>query len=372
LLFSARRSDASEPNYTPMTGDLKYIRCGVCEELASALHERVEVIRTASQAQRKKLTETQVGEVIDGVCNADLSKGGAAPQHTPDAGNAWMRHLDVVEQDGQLKLVKQKDLGACRRECKTIAASCQDQLDNLDDIDELQVALWKGASKTSVQKKLCKELTSACSKKSKNLKFKGKRVDEKFMNQNQALEQQLARMKAAQKSDADAEAKTAAKKRQEGVGQSTDESLGFVSSIISSASAAGLESVVKLADSLKELGKELSKQLTYKKTEKYLQQLFKDMKRDLYDKVTYKKVEKMAKYVWKNHQPSRIMKDPAFRTVFGIYGILALWILGLETLCYLADLGKSGNTSVSNFLIAASGAFFVMCACGMHFGWKLI
>lgn len=166
-------------------------------------------------------------KVIDTVCVAEGSKAASTPGKL--APVQWMRHLDVVEQDGYLKLVKHKDLGACRRECKTIAASCQDQLDNLDDVDELQappptavrqayhsgllqVALWKGASKSAVQKKLCKELTSVCSKKGR-VKFKGKtRVDEKFIEQNKALEEQLALMKAAQKSEADSQARAASKK----------------------------------------------------------------------------------------------------------------------------------------------------------------
>lgn len=66
LLLTPKRAEAVdglEPSYTPMTGDLKFIRCSVCEELASALHDRVAAVKAANQATRQKLTETMVGEV---------------------------------------------------------------------------------------------------------------------------------------------------------------------------------------------------------------------------------------------------------------------------------------------------------------------
>ena len=144
--------------------------------------------------------------------------------------------------------------------------------------------------------------------------------------------------------------------------------------MISSASALGLEGITNVVQTAMDTGKDLSKQLTYKKVEKQALQLYKDMKRDLYQKMTYKRIQGMAKHIWKIHQPSRVLKDPAFRTVFGIYGILAVWILSVEAIGYLANRMRieSGHPKFTTFLIGASGAFFVVCGCGMQLGFKLI
>ena len=66
--------------------------------------------------------------MIDQVCEAETGKGGE-----------WILKFDVVNEKDTLKLKRQSKDGACRRECKTIADSCQDQLDSFDNLDDLQV-----------------------------------------------------------------------------------------------------------------------------------------------------------------------------------------------------------------------------------------
>lgn len=62
LLVILLRADAtSEANhYTPISSDLKYLKCGVCEETASVLHAYVEGLATTLG---KTPSEGQVGEV---------------------------------------------------------------------------------------------------------------------------------------------------------------------------------------------------------------------------------------------------------------------------------------------------------------------
>eukprot|EP00656_Telonema_subtile_P016271 TRINITY_DN18584_c0_g1_i2.p1 TRINITY_DN18584_c0_g1~~TRINITY_DN18584_c0_g1_i2.p1 ORF type:complete len:185 (+),score=43.34 TRINITY_DN18584_c0_g1_i2:3-557(+) len=159
LLLAVLSQGTDKDHYNPIRSELKYLRCEVCQATATALHQHT---AAAAARTKKKLTEEAVGKVIEAVCQ-------------PEPGN-WILHQDVIERNGYLKLRSHKEEGACRRECKTIASSCQDLLDSLDDVDELQVALWKGSSEKVIREKLCSEWSSACSQNAP--KFSGKRLDE--------------------------------------------------------------------------------------------------------------------------------------------------------------------------------------------------
>ena len=54
---------AAEKRYTPIRGDLKYIRCEVCERLANVLHTQAGAAKSKAEAANKKFRESDVTTV---------------------------------------------------------------------------------------------------------------------------------------------------------------------------------------------------------------------------------------------------------------------------------------------------------------------
>ncbi|KAL8136568.1 hypothetical protein V2J09_002569 [Rumex salicifolius] len=92
--------------------DIPYIKCQVCEKLASELYHQVQ--KKQAQISPKKISEYQIIEMAENVCN--LKKEEAD----------WILKIDIVEQGNVLKLVDQDLEGQCNSECKTIERACQD------------------------------------------------------------------------------------------------------------------------------------------------------------------------------------------------------------------------------------------------------
>ena len=66
--------------------DVKYIRCGVCQQLITAVHEQVTAARKKSKA--KKLSEESIQTIIESACKPSTEAG------------AWLKFLDMAETDG--------------------------------------------------------------------------------------------------------------------------------------------------------------------------------------------------------------------------------------------------------------------------------
>ncbi|GLT79055.1 hypothetical protein SLA2020_505650 [Shorea laevis] len=127
--------------------DVPYIKCQVCEKLASQLHQQVQ--KKQSQIGSKKISEFQVIEIAENVCN--LKKEEAD----------WILRIDIVEQGNKLELVEQDVEGQCNSECKTIERACQEVI-GYSDTDVAEYIYKSKPDIESLINYLCKDLTEAC------------------------------------------------------------------------------------------------------------------------------------------------------------------------------------------------------------------
>ncbi|WZZ09795.1 hypothetical protein YC2023_095716 [Brassica napus] len=152
----------------PRKEDVPYIKCQVCEKLASRLHQLVKEKQV--EISPKKISEYEIIEIAENVCN--LKKEEAD----------WMLKIDIVEKGDKLQLVEQEEEGMCNSECKTIEAACQ-KVSNIGGLSttgrigvrgnvvigysDTDVAEYIYKSKpdlASLVNHLCKDLTDACTK----------------------------------------------------------------------------------------------------------------------------------------------------------------------------------------------------------------
>ena len=69
-------------------------------------------------------------------------------------------------------------IGKCKRECATIAESCNELFEQIDDSrDEISIALWKGTSQSDLTQQICSDLAEVCPAKSKHV---NRKFDEEF------------------------------------------------------------------------------------------------------------------------------------------------------------------------------------------------
>lgn len=113
-------------------GDLKYIKCEVCEKVVAELYYQVGAARDA--APNKKLDEITVIEIMESVCNPKNESA------------AWLKKIDIVNSLSKGKkyivLEEQEGQAKCKNECTTIAKSCSNLLDDDIDADELAALLY--------------------------------------------------------------------------------------------------------------------------------------------------------------------------------------------------------------------------------------
>ncbi|CAA7027520.1 unnamed protein product [Microthlaspi erraticum] len=140
---------ASKPSSTPRKEDVPYIKCQVCEKMASRLHQLVK--EKQQQISPKKISEYEIIEIAENVC--DLKKEEAD----------WMLKIDIVEKGNKLQLVEQEEEGMCNSECKTIEAACQKVI-GYSDTDVAEYIYKSKPDLASLVNHLCKDLTDACTK----------------------------------------------------------------------------------------------------------------------------------------------------------------------------------------------------------------
>ncbi|MCL7042125.1 hypothetical protein MKW94_015133, partial [Papaver nudicaule] len=141
---------AKKPVLTARKEDIPFIKCQVCEKLASQLYQQVDKKQT--QISPKKVTEFDIIEIAENVCNLKKEEGD------------WILKIDIVENGKKLELVEQDTEGECHSECKTIERACQEIL-GLSDTDVAEY-MFKAKPKIDLLVKyLCKDLTKACSVK---------------------------------------------------------------------------------------------------------------------------------------------------------------------------------------------------------------
>ncbi|KAG8367267.1 hypothetical protein BUALT_Bualt16G0054700 [Buddleja alternifolia] len=130
--------------------DIPYIKCQVCEKLASQLYHQVQ--SKQAQISPKKISEYEIIEIAENVCN--LKKQEAD----------WILKIDIVEQGDKLQLVEQSSEGQCNSECKTIERACQEVL-GYSDTDAAEYLYKNKPQLDSLVNFICKDLTKACSSK---------------------------------------------------------------------------------------------------------------------------------------------------------------------------------------------------------------
>eukprot|EP00742_Colponemidia_sp_Colp-10_P004596 GILJ01004904.1.p1 GENE.GILJ01004904.1~~GILJ01004904.1.p1 ORF type:complete len:265 (+),score=38.83 GILJ01004904.1:46-795(+) len=164
LLLSATVGEAKTKSSSKaiQKKDLPYIRCQACQLGVENAFERVDHL--ASTKSGAKLTESDIDEIVEKTCTP-LNENGR-----------WIRHYDIVEESGHLKLVKQDGPGKCETECLTIAAACEDALE--DQYSDISGGLVRG--KTSRDKIKANACEHACRKDKSSKKFKHERTDSPF------------------------------------------------------------------------------------------------------------------------------------------------------------------------------------------------
>eukprot|EP00245_Coleochaete_scutata_P010965 TRINITY_DN3967_c0_g1_i1.p1 TRINITY_DN3967_c0_g1~~TRINITY_DN3967_c0_g1_i1.p1 ORF type:complete len:349 (+),score=115.37 TRINITY_DN3967_c0_g1_i1:107-1153(+) len=129
--------------------DIKYIQCGVCEEIVKQLTRQVKKKR--EEIAPKKLSELEIIEIAEKICDLKRENG------------EWIQYLDMVEDGNKIKLVEQPGMGECNSECKTIQRTCELVMGEHDtDVAEL---LYGGGERSALQKLLCRDLSKSCSGK---------------------------------------------------------------------------------------------------------------------------------------------------------------------------------------------------------------
>jgi len=159
-------------------GDIKYIKCEVCESLVGALHSHVATARLKDRHSMK--SESDVQEVVEQACKAETPVG------------EWLRSIDLVEDDaaGRLKLERQKTDGPCGKECRTVALACEALLEEGWE-NELGEGLYTGEGVAELRASACKEWSSACrrappklaSSRSPGPKFRAYTDEERALNE---------------------------------------------------------------------------------------------------------------------------------------------------------------------------------------------
>jgi hypothetical protein len=158
-----------KPKPAPLTADLKYIRCTVCEKLVAEALRQMEELTSVNQVE----------DMLERLCDADADgKEGRGRE------GVWMSELDISKQ-GQALVLENKGPGYCRRECRTIAKSCDSVVEKLGDDDDfasfLLNAKQENQSVGTVVQRVCVKMAGVCKKGKVPLWPEGKpRKNEEF------------------------------------------------------------------------------------------------------------------------------------------------------------------------------------------------
>ncbi|RWR73587.1 Saposin B [Cinnamomum micranthum f. kanehirae] len=131
--------------------DIPFIKCQVCQKLANQLHHQVNIKQ--SQISPKKISEFQIIEIAESVCNLKKEEG------------EWIPRIDIVEKGDALELIEQDTEGQCNSECKTIERACQEVM-GFYDTDVAEYIFKTKPQIDSLMNFLCHDLSRACSVKS--------------------------------------------------------------------------------------------------------------------------------------------------------------------------------------------------------------
>ncbi|KAL6784335.1 CGL26 [Auxenochlorella protothecoides x Auxenochlorella symbiontica] len=136
------------PKATPRRGDIKYIRCALCEHLAKhAWRSGRALLKTSTVS--KKVDELTLLEHIEKLGTAWRSEG------------EWLSQLDIVKQGDKLVVMDKGELGVCGVACKTLEAAADDILAS-HDTDIAEALYTAGINRQAFTTKLCVAQSRAC------------------------------------------------------------------------------------------------------------------------------------------------------------------------------------------------------------------
>merc|ERR1719335_1938463 len=142
-----------EPQAELLKSDMKYIRCGVCRKMVDVAYAKsTELLQKRFAFKKKRKNEATefdgegaVQEFVEKMCNPLKPEG------------EWVGMIDLKQEGDQLQLASQPSHGKCKKECRTIEATCEDVLDKADtDFTEiLYKAVKDGNSVEQAQRYIC-------------------------------------------------------------------------------------------------------------------------------------------------------------------------------------------------------------------------
>ncbi|WOL14599.1 hypothetical protein Cni_G23379 [Canna indica] len=143
-------ASSKKPPPAARKGDVPFIKCQVCEKIAHQIIHQVK--KKEAQISPKKLSEFQIIEIAESICNLKKEE------------SDWILQIDLVEKGDRLELVEQGNEGQCNLECKTIEHACQEIMGYLDT-DVAEYVYSRRPSFDQLVGFLCKDLSNACSVK---------------------------------------------------------------------------------------------------------------------------------------------------------------------------------------------------------------
>ncbi|XP_039165231.1 uncharacterized protein LOC120291635 [Eucalyptus grandis] len=115
--------------------DVQYIKCQVCEKLASKLY--------------RQIPEEQINEIARNLCNLEEEEA------------VWIRKIDLVEKGDKLMLEEKNAEGYCNSECKTLQKACEEVAKDAEGICA-EYLNSKSPHSDGMVDFLCKNATDAC------------------------------------------------------------------------------------------------------------------------------------------------------------------------------------------------------------------
>ncbi|XP_042465664.1 uncharacterized protein LOC122048124 [Zingiber officinale] len=143
-------ASSKKPPAAARKGDIPFIKCQVCEKISHQIIHQVK--KKESQISPKKVSELQIIEIAENICNLKKEE------------SDWILQIDLVEKGDKLELIEQGVEGLCNSECKTIERACQEIL-GYTDTDVAEFVYSTRPSVDQLINFLCKDLSKACSVK---------------------------------------------------------------------------------------------------------------------------------------------------------------------------------------------------------------
>lgn len=131
-----------------------HLKCSVCDAIVVKAYDKTqELFLEQKQRGLKRVNEDEIMEIVlENLCN---------PHHKD---GHWIRLLDIVvsplDEEGHWKGVfvePTADYGKCRRECATVAETCNSIL-RADGADDLSAYLYKNFSEARLKQRMCKSM----------------------------------------------------------------------------------------------------------------------------------------------------------------------------------------------------------------------